>query len=265
MLNSACAPVTKYILEEILKSHNIHFDLATVEQLANSVGISNPVAKVLSKRGPLSTSHKRKKYYKSHFRIIEPVEYFLSADHKNSLQYIPLLKLLQEILSHNKLLDKVIEEHTKQKNKSNLFCGQRVYTRSYQDGEHYKSNCLLVVEELRISIKLYIDEFEICNPLGTSRKKHKLCGVYWVLGNLPPGSHSALSSIYLAILCKSEDLRTFGFEEVLDPLLKDLITLEQCGVFISQLNECIRGTVSCVIADNLGAHGLAEFVESFFY
>lgn len=170
MLNSACAPITKYTLEEIFKSHNIHFDLATGEQLANSVCISNPVAKVLSKCGPLSTTHKRKKYYKSHFRIIEPVEYFLSADHKNYLQYIPLLKLLHEILSHNKLLDKVIEEHTKQKNKSNLFCGQRFY-RSYQDGEHYKSNSLLAVEELRISIKLYIDEFEICNPLGTSRKK----------------------------------------------------------------------------------------------
>lgn len=34
-------------------------------------------------------------------------------------------------------------------------------------------------------------------------------------------------------------------------------------MFISQLNECIKGTVSCIIADNLGVHGLAGFVESF--
>lgn len=35
-------------------------------------------------------------------------------------------------------------------------------------------------------------------------------------------------------------------------------------MFISQLNECIKRTVSCIIADNLGAHGMAGFVESFF-
>lgn len=34
-------------------------------------------------------------------------------------------------------------------------------------------------------------------------------------------------------------------------------------MFISQLNECIKGTVNGVTADNLGAHGLAGFVESF--
>ena len=131
------------------------------------------------------------------------------------------------------------------KNRDALHGDQQVY-RSFRDGENYKTNGFLAVDELRISIKLYIDEFEVCNPLGTSRKKHKLCGVYWVLDNLPPGSHSALSSIYLAVLCKSDDLRKFGFKKVLDPLLKDLVILEEHGLFISQLNVCIKGTVSCV-------------------
>lgn len=80
---------------------------------------------------------------------------------------------------------------------------------------------------------------------------------------MPPDPHSALSSIYLAVLCKSEDLRKFGYDKVLDPLLKDLVTLEQRGVFMTQLNECMKGTVNSVIADNLGAHGLAGFVEGF--
>lgn len=63
-------------------------------------------------------------------------------------------------------------------------------------------NNFLNSEELRILICMYIDDFETCNPLGTSRKKHKLCGVYWVLANLPPGSYSCLSSIYLAVKVK---------------------------------------------------------------
>jgi len=37
-------------------------------------------------------------------------------------------------------------------------------------------------------------------------------------------------------------------------------TLEQQGLFIPQLASFIKGTVQCV-ADNLGAHGLAGFVE----
>lgn len=262
LLSSASAPFTKRTITEIFKSHNLHIGQAVIEELANSVCVSNPVAKSLGKCGPLATSYKRKLYYKLNFRVVEPIEYFLSIDQRKSFQYIPLLQLLQEILSHNKLLDRVIEDQIAQENRENLNGDQQVY-KSFRDGQHYKTNSFLAVEKLRIFIKLYIDDFEVCNPLGTSRKKHKLCGVYWVLGNLPPGSHSALSSIYLAVLCKSDDLRTFGFEKVLDPLLKDLVILEQHGVFISQLNECIKGTVSCVIADNLGAHGLAGFVESF--
>ena len=37
----------------------------------------------------------------------------------------------------------------------------------------------------------------------------------------------------------------------------------QDGVFIESLGRCVKGTVMCVSADNLGAHGLAGFVQSF--
>lgn len=44
--------------------------------------------------------------------------------------------------------------------------------RTVRDGEYYKQNSFFCGEELRIVVNLYIDDFEICNPLGTSRKKH---------------------------------------------------------------------------------------------
>ena len=51
--------------------------------------------------------------------------------------------------------------------------------------------------------------------------------------------------------------------QVLTPLLNDLKTLEEQGVYIETLGQCLKCTVHCVAADNLGAHGLAGFKESF--
>lgn len=86
-----------------------------------------------------------------------------------------------------------------------------------------------------------------------------MCSVYWILNNLPPGSHSTLSSIFLTVLCKSDDVKVYGYGKI---LLQDLCTLEEHGVFI-KLGKFVKGTVHSIVADNLGAHGLAGFVESF--
>lgn len=75
----------------------------------------------------------------------------------------------------------------------------------------------------------------MCNSLGTTKKKHKLCAVYWVLANLP---HSSLSSIYLAVLCKSNDVKTYGYGKVLEPLLRDPRTLEE--VYMSKVQYRVQ-------------------------
>lgn len=90
-----------------------------------------------------------------------------------------------------------------------------------------------------IPLILYIDEFEICNPLGNSKGKHKICGLYWTLGNLPQGCNSALSFIYLAAVFKSNDLKCYGYEKVLEPVIKNLIILEQKGIFITKLGKTV--------------------------
>lgn len=45
-------------------------------------------------------------------------------------------------------------------------------------------------------------------------------------------------------------------------LLSDLKALDEVGVYIETL-DCLKGTVYSVVADNLAAHGLAGFNESF--
>ena len=104
--------------------------------------------------------------------------------------------------------------------------------------------------------------FEICNPLGTSCKKYKVTGVYWVLADIPSVLRSTLSSIYLAVLCKADDVKKCGCPRVLEPLLSDLKSFEEDGLFVPCLKKIIKGTVFSVIADNLGAHSVGGFIES---
>lgn len=118
-------------------------------------------------------------------------------------------------------------------------------------------------EEFRITLCLYIDDFEVANPLGTSKRKHKLWFIYWVLGNLHPKYRSSLHSIQLALLCKISYIKEYGYSEILHPLVQDLVSLEQPGVYVEQLGSSIKGTVLFVAADNLAAHSLGGFFESF--
>lgn len=132
-----------------------------------------------------------------------------------------------------------------------------------QNGSNFKENVLLNVEEFRIALGLYINDFEVANPLRTSKKKHKLCAIYWVLANLDSKYRSAFHSIQLALLCKVNTVTEHGYAEVLRPLLQDLAALEEHGVYIEQLADSVRGTVLYVAANNLGAHSLAGFQKSF--
>lgn len=107
---------------------------------------------------------------------------------------------------------------------------------------------MLSGQDLNISIGLYVDDFEVCNHLGTSCKTHKLCAVYWVLSNLSPGSHSSLSSIHLAVLCKTDNVKSYGYDKVLEPVLHDLMSLEVDGIFVPQLGTSLKGTVQTIAA-----------------
>lgn len=211
---------------------------------------SNPLSTTLSSVGPLSSSFKRRQYYKEKFEVVEPVEYVLEPNEKRSFQYIPILQSLIQILGKENLREKVLSE---EQNKSST------KYESYRDGIIYKENSFYS-EELRITLVLCVDDFEICNPL---RKKHKITAVYWMFGNLPHSSRSTLSSVYLALLCKAVDIKRFGFDEELAPLLKDIAVLEHDGIYISSVGQNVKGSLFSIAADNLGAHSIYGLVENF--
>ena len=135
---------------------------------------------------------------------MEPVE-FVTGEHKQSVVYIPVLKMLQSLLNKDEILDKALT----------VSSGDMQGYSTFRDGSRFKENTLLVEENFQIALALYIDDFEVANPLGTSKNKHKICAVYWV--NLAPKFRSFLSSIQLALLCKTNTVKACGYSEVLHP------------------------------------------------
>ena len=74
----------------------------------------------------------------------------------------------------------------------------------FKDGLIYKNNPLWTSSVKTIKIMLYCDEPVCAKPLGNKIKKWKFFALYFVLGNLPSRKRSMLSSINLAILCKTK-------------------------------------------------------------
>lgn len=258
LISSASVSLSAQVTLDTFQKHDLYVDQLVIKELISSLSLCNPLLKATAKDGPLATAFKCIKYYRENFEIIDPIEIILQSEKKNrSFQHIPILKSLQQLLSQKDILNKVVNCHT----------GQQIINdapyRSFKDGQHFKDNESLSGTDLRVYLCLYIDDFELCNPLGTSCKKHKIFAVYCILGNLLPGSCSSLSSIQLALLCKNDDVKAFGYQKIFEPLVNDLITLEQQGMFVNHLETFVRGTVQYVVADSLGAHALAGFVENF--
>lgn len=255
-LQFICTSSSQYIpnlVRDILTQNNCTVDETVISELVEKLCRCNPLSKAFGADGPFVSKFKRAKYFKENFRIVEPVEYILDPVVNCTFQYIPILQSLQQLLNDKDIASWILTRHSSTASQLS----------SFHDGEYYKSNEFHANGELRISLILYVDDFEICNPLGTSRKKHKVTAVYWVIADVPSELRSQLTSINLALLCKANDIKKFGYDTVLEPLLNDLITLEKEGIFFPTVGKNIRGTVFCVSADNLGAHSLSGLVESF--
>lgn len=87
--------------------------------------------------------------------------------------------------------------------------------------------------------------------------------IYWLLHNLHPNYRSSLHAIQLAVLCKTSVVKEHVYGKILHLLIQDLVTLEEQGLYLQQLGASIKGTVLYVAVDNLAAHFLAGFYESF--
>lgn len=106
---------------------------------------------------------------------------------------------------------------------------------------------------------IYIDDFEINNPLGSHATYQSIAAIYYSFPLVE--NNSKLSNIFLAALIKSADLKEFGNDPCLLQLINEINFLEEEGLNIStEYGEFqVYFILGLVLGDNLGINSILEF------
>ena len=92
----------------------------------------------------------------------------------------------------------------------------------FRDGELFSGHSYFNGQASLLRIHSYCDKVEVCNPLVTSRTKHKLICFYYVVGNIGNKRTASLHNIFLALLIESQFLKNYGYFTVLKPMIEDI-------------------------------------------
>lgn len=141
-----------------------------------------------SARTELSSDWKRNSYYRREFPYVAPCEYKFVDECKNTdvYQYVSIIDTLKAVLQNEEVRAQVL----------NPCETAEGHLRTFRDGTLYKQHAVFSQAEHCLEIVLYSDEFEVVNPLGPHKKKHKITSFYFCLGNLQSSCKSLKSSIF---------------------------------------------------------------------
>ena len=133
------------------------------------------------------------------------------------------------------------------------------------DGTVFSSHPLFSKDPYALQIIAYYDELELCNPLGSHIKQHKVGIVFYMLGNIAPKYRSQLKLINLAIIASVPLIESYGLDKVLEPFIVDLNILATTGISINidGLHKNFKGALLAFLADNLASNDLGGFKKSF--
>jgi len=238
-------------LQEKLKSCNVTDDIIAevVSEFSKNDLLRNHT------EGVLRSDSSRTSFFKSHLSYIAPIQIYLGEDDARKQRfayYVPIKQTLQALFQQ--------ESTRKQYLVTQVHPENSAWLEDFTDGEAYrKSNFFRDPKAMRLL--LYTDAFEVANPLGSGRKKHKIHAVYYILGNLLQHNRSNIDQIQLVMLCRDVDFAKFPIEKVYSSIIKDLHELETAGIEIA--GTTVRGSVFAICGDNLGQHDKGGFTTNF--
>lgn len=152
--------------------------------------------------------------------LVEPVQ--IDICHKKSFFYVPVLKTLIKLLESPGIWEEMMSNALASHEEDLLV--------DFTSGDFFKNHSYFHGNRQQLRLHLYCDELEVCNPIGSSRKKNKLTCYYLTVGNVGQKNLSSLQNIYLCLIAPSCLVSDVGHHDILQPLLKDIYVLETSGI-----------------------------------
>ena len=206
------------------------------------------------------SDHLRKSFFKKNYIYVAPIDLYLGEDRNGShrfCKYVPITETLQALLSQKSVQMQLFQSLGKS------FDGS-LY-RDFDDASVFLDNSFFTQNPSAFRIILYQDAFEVVNPLGSGKKKHKILAVYFMLGNILPHLRSNIAQMQLVLLCTESDFKYFGHNVLFSKMVEDLKRIETGfeveGNFLG--GNTVKGSVVFIVGDNLGSHCIGGFTENF--
>lgn len=171
------------------------------------------------------------------------------------MYYVSIKETLCQYLKHPAVVDSILRERV-----------QHGHLSKYCDGIDFQTHPVFKDKPHALRLHLYLDELEICNPLGGAKGKHKITVVYFLVGNLEMHHLSSTRSIHLALIAEYNSICKYGYGKALRPLIDDLKTLQTEGIrVVGEGGEetLWYGSVAVVSGDNSTQHEVAGFRKYF--
>lgn len=199
----------------------------------------------------LESDHRRKKFYKQTFDFATPETVVIDDKKETFFSYVPITQTLQLLFKDKSIQNDLILDPTNIVNDNDIL-------EDFTDGTEFKKIVFFKEFPNGLKIILFQDGFEVCNPIGSAKSKHKILGVYLTLGNLPSHLRYHTNNIKLVALCKEKE---FNHKKVFGKIVDELKVIESEGIQVN--GKFIKGSIVFIAGDNLGSHFLGGFGENF--
>ncbi|XP_058839036.1 uncharacterized protein LOC131694578 [Topomyia yanbarensis] len=171
---------------------------------------------------------------------------------KDIAHYIPLTSILALVMKNPGARKMIAEEAVN----DDILCG-------FKDGQRFKTHPFLTRFPDALRLSLHLDDVEYLNPLGSRKSKKKLTNFSVKIENLHPAINSSSNRIYLTLTVRSRDVKKYGYNNVMKPLIQDLRELESDdGVVVQYGSEkfTMRAVLVHVLGDTLAIHEIFELM-----
>lgn len=179
---------------------------------------------------------------------------------QSKFHYIPIIGTVRALFNQKEFREMYFQQYTSEDRHT---CLDGIY-KHFCCGSRYKNCELFESQPHALQFHIATDDYDNCVALGSKSGIHKMCPIYFTIKNAPNKFSSKLSNIHLISLCRSDDIKTMetDFNDLWEHIVCEMREIEENGINIDSYTN-IKGTISYLGFDNLGANTTLGLVESF--